>query len=102
MKLLLRHKPKQSLREIKGILYLCDRDELDCRDCPYYNDKGDCHLKKDALEYFLSYEDMERQFSDSYSWRYKCTNCGKEVNPSFAYCPYCGTVLNWEETRNEK
>lgn len=100
MKLLLRHKPKQSLRDIKGILYLCDKDELDCDDCPYSKDTA-CSLKKDVLDYLLSYEDVERQFPDTYYWRYKCTNCGKEVNSSFEYCPHCGNKLNWENTYSE-
>ena len=100
MKLLLRHKPKQSLPELKEILYLCDKDELNCEDCPYYNEENCCcYLKKDILEYLFSYEDIERQFSDSYSWRYKCTNCGREVDSSFEYCPKCGNKLNWEETK---
>ena len=101
MKLLLRHKPKQSLQEIKRILYLCDKDELNCDDCPYSEDM-DCHLKRDVLDYLLSYEDIEKQFSDSYFWRYKCTNCGKEVDTSFGYCPYCANKLNWENTRSER
>lgn len=99
MKLLLRHKPKQNLRKVKEILYLCDKDELNCDDCPYSEDV-DCHLKKDVLDYLLSYEDIERQFSDAY-WRYKCTNCGREVDSSFDFCPKCGNKLNWENTRSE-
>ena len=99
MKLLLRHKPKQNLRILTEILYLCDK--IDCKDCPYYN-KEKCYLKKDALDYLLSYGDMEKQMPDSYFWHYKCTNCGKEVNSSFVYCPYCSAILNWEETRDEK
>ena len=98
MKLLLRHKPKQSLPKIKEILYLYDKDELDCNDCPYSEDVN-CSLKRDVLDYFFSYEDIEKQISDTYGWRYKCTNCGKEVNSSFEYCPYCGNKLNWENTK---
>ena len=98
MKSLLRHKLKQSLPELKGILYLCDKDELNCEDCPYYNKENCCYLKKDILEYLLSHEDIEKQISDTY-WRYKCINCGKEVNSSFEYCPYCGNKLNWENAK---
>ena len=96
MKLLLRHKPKQSLQEIKGILYLCDKDELNCDDCPYSEDM-DCHLKRDVLDYLLSYEDIEKQIPDSYFWRYKCPKCEREVDSSFEYCPKCGNKLFWEE-----
>jgi len=101
MKLLLRHKPKQNLRMVLETLYLCDKDELNCNDCPYCEDMK-CHLNRDALDYLLSYRDIEKQLPDSYFWCYKCTNCGREVDSSFDFCPKCGKKLNWEQINDEE
>ena len=100
MKLLLRHKPKQNLRMILETLYQCKNGKLWCRECLYRNEK--CTIMNDALDYLLSYKDIESQLPDTYYWRYKCTNCGKEVDSSFDFCPKCGSQLNWEYTNDEK
>ena len=89
MKLLLRHKPKQNLRMILDTEYQCENGELLCKDCVYGQDET-CGIAADILNFVFSYRDIEKQLPDSYFWRYNCTNCGKEVDSSFDFCPKCG------------
>lgn len=66
----------------------------------FYRDKGDLHNSKkayEALELLKEQEPIkvERHMEET-EWNV-CGNCGSHVIHKWAYCPYCGKRLKWDD-----
>lgn len=46
------------------------------------------HGDEEAITYW-DLKPMDFEYYNNYI-KYRCKNCGKEVEPQFEYCPYCG------------
>lgn len=85
------------------------RGRKNCDDCPYDNDfncigcdivlRDAIALLKDQEPRVLTLEQepikVERHMEET-EWNV-CGNCGSHVIHKWAYCPYCGKRLKWDD-----
>lgn len=54
-------------------------------------EKGSAIEKGESIE--ITYWDLNMMYNDSYV-QVRCSNCGKIIDNSFEFCPYCGKRKN--------